>query len=90
MLLDPGHHPLRRDLFRQRARAGIVGQDLAGAPGAELGQQLVEAYAAVAVRIFVGAVAQRDHAIRHPSEVGLLGFKTVEQRLRVVRHVAGP
>ena len=58
MLLDPWHDPLRRYLFGQRARAGVVGQDFARASGAEFRQQLVKANSAMAVCIFVGAIAQ--------------------------------
>src|ERR1035441_2427152 len=42
------------------------------------------------VGIFVGAVAERDHAVDYAGEVGLLAFKTAEQRLRVVGDIALP
>src|ERR1039458_2726095 len=90
VLLGPGHHPLRRYLFWQGARACIVRQDFAGPFGAERGQQLVKANSAMTVGIFVGAVAERDHAVDYAGEVGLLAFKTAEQRLRVVGDIALP
>ena len=88
MLLDPGHDPLRRYLFGQGARTGVVHQDFAGAFGAEFGQQLVKANAAMAVSIFVGAIAERDHSVGHAGQVRLLSFQTAEQCLRVVGHIA--
>ena len=63
-------------------------QDFASSFGAEFGQQLVKANSTMTVSIFVGAIAERNHPIGYSGKVGLLTFKTIEQRLCIVGDVA--
>src|ERR1039458_10091145 len=87
MLLSPGHNPLRCYLFGQGARACVVRQDFAGPLGAERSQHLVKANSAMTVRVFVGAVTQRDHAVDYAGEVRLLTLQAVKECLCIVGNI---
>ena len=91
MLLHPGHDPLRRHFFGQRARAGVVHQDFAGALRAQFGEQLVEANSALAVTCLCKC-GRRARSRRRSRRLrfGFSAFQTAEQCLRVVGHVALP
>ena len=62
-------------------------QDLAQAPGAERGQELVETLAAKAEGLGVGVVTQRDDAVFDASEIGPRRFQTRKEVAGVVGHI---
>src|SRR5579863_516354 len=88
MLLYPGHNPLRRVFFGQCARAGIVHQHVAGAPGPEFGEQLIEALSALAESVLVRCVSECNQTVGDVAEIWFLRFQAADQFLRVVGHVA--
>ncbi len=55
---------------------------------AEIGQDLVEAPAAMTEGVNVGPVAQGDDAVDHRRKIGSVRLQAVEQILGIVRHIA--
>src|SRR5215510_11755003 len=69
-LPDPVRRPGDGELLGHRPGARVVQHDLADAPRAELGEDCVEAPAAVAEGLGVGAVPERYHPVLHRRQVG--------------------
>src|SRR5579883_2337119 len=85
---DPVLGPGDADLLGDRAGARIVLQHLADALGVERGERLVEALAAMAEGLRIGAVAERQHAVAHAAQVGAALLEILVEPHRVVGHVA--
>src|SRR5215831_2507147 len=88
--LDPVGGPCDCELLRHGPGARVVEHDVADAARAELREDRVEAPAAVAEGLRVGAIAERDDAVLHTGEVRTLALQRRVEMLRVVRDVALP
>src|SRR6185437_2022901 len=82
--IEPRADPGDRFFLGDRPGAGIVQHDVADALGAERLQQRVEAIAAEAEGLGIGAVAECDHAIDDAAEVRLLLLEFGKELLGVV------
>src|SRR5262252_499903 len=88
--LDPFGGPGDCELLRHGPGARVVEHDVADAARAELREDRVEAPAAVAEGLCVGAIAERDDAVLHAGEVRTLALQRRVEMLRVVRDIALP
>src|SRR6266852_2421894 len=86
--IDPPADPFDRDFLGDGAGAGVVQHRLADAPRAQRLQQRVEALAAEAEGLRIGAVAEADDAVAHPRQIRLRPLEVGEEGLRIVGHVA--
>src|SRR5947209_2719825 len=76
--------PVDRELLGDGAGAGVVEERLAYTGADELLQEGVEALAAEAEGLRIGAVAERDDAVLDTAEVGPARLEAGEERLAVV------
>ena len=79
--------PAERVLVGQRAVAGVVPPVDPDPLGAEPGELGVDVFAALAVGV-VAAVAQAEHGVPDPGQIGLQCLQSLEERLGAGRELA--